>query len=79
MACRRADTRIQELTDEELAAWRGILRVHSALVKTLDAELQAAHGLPLSSYEVLIYLQRRPASGGAWPSWPRTCCSAARA
>src|ERR687893_828003 len=42
---------VQELEDAELAAWRGMLRVHSALVKALDAELEAAHGLPLSSYE----------------------------
>jgi DNA-binding MarR family transcriptional regulator len=48
---------IQELTAAELGAWRGFLRVHTALVKQLDAELEAAHGLPLSSYEVLINLQ----------------------
>ena len=46
-----------ELTPQELAAWRGFLRVHAALVKQLDAELEAAHGLPLSSYEVLITLR----------------------
>jgi DNA-binding MarR family transcriptional regulator len=56
----QTDTRIQELTDEELAAWRGMLRVHSALVKTLDAELLARHDLPLTSYEVLINLQAAP-------------------
>ena len=36
---------IQELEPAELGAWRGLLRVHSALVKALDAELLAA-GLP---------------------------------
>lgn len=46
-----------QLTDAELAAWRGFLRVHAALVKQLDAELDRAHGLPLSSYEVLITLR----------------------
>jgi DNA-binding MarR family transcriptional regulator len=51
---------ITELTPEELAAWRGMLRVHSALVKALDAELIAGHELPLSSYEVLINLQAAP-------------------
>ena len=40
----------------ELSAWRGFLRVHAALLKELDAELQAEHGLPLSSYEVLLTL-----------------------
>ena len=48
------------LTAEELAAWRGMLRVHTALVKALDAELAAAHDLPLSSYEVLITLESAP-------------------
>jgi DNA-binding MarR family transcriptional regulator len=43
---------IEELTGMELGAWRGLLRVH--------AELEAAHGLPLSSYDVLIYLQSAP-------------------
>jgi DNA-binding MarR family transcriptional regulator len=50
----------QELSPAELGAWRGFLRVHSTLVKALDAELQAAHGLPLSSYEVLITLRTAP-------------------
>ena len=49
-----------ELSPVELGAWRGLLRVHSALVKSLDAELSAAHELPLSSYEVLITLEAAP-------------------
>jgi DNA-binding MarR family transcriptional regulator len=53
-------TGINELTAEQLAAWRGLLRVHSALVKALDAELLAGHDLPLTSYEVLINLQAAP-------------------
>jgi DNA-binding MarR family transcriptional regulator len=51
---------VHELSAEELAAWRGLLRVHSALVKALDAELLASHELPLTSYEVLINLQAAP-------------------
>jgi DNA-binding MarR family transcriptional regulator len=51
---------VHELTGTELGAWRGLLRVHAALVRELDAELDAAHGLPLSSYDVLIYLQAAP-------------------
>jgi DNA-binding MarR family transcriptional regulator len=51
---------IRELAPEELGAWRGLLRVHSALVKALDAELLARHDLPLTSYEVLINLQAAP-------------------
>jgi DNA-binding MarR family transcriptional regulator len=53
-------TQIEELTPVELGAWRGLLRVHTALVKELDAELDSAHGLPLSSYDVLIYLRSAP-------------------
>jgi DNA-binding MarR family transcriptional regulator len=44
------------LTPPELRAWRGMLRVHAALAKALDAQLEATHGLQLSSYEVLMYL-----------------------
>jgi DNA-binding MarR family transcriptional regulator len=56
----KTDAAARELEPVELAAWRGLLRVHSALVKALDAELHAAHGLPLISYEVLINLQAAP-------------------
>jgi len=49
-----------DLAPAELAAWRGLLRVHAALAKALDAELAQAHDLPLSSYEVLITLQSAP-------------------
>jgi DNA-binding MarR family transcriptional regulator len=49
-----------DLAPAELAAWRGLLRVHAALAKALDAELSQAHDLPLSSYEVLITLQSAP-------------------
>jgi DNA-binding MarR family transcriptional regulator len=37
-------------------AWRGLLRTHACLSKRLDAELERAHGLPISSYEVLHHL-----------------------
>jgi DNA-binding MarR family transcriptional regulator len=49
-----------DLAPAELAAWRGLLRVHAALAKLLDAELASEHDLPLSSYEVLITLQSAP-------------------
>ena len=55
-----SQTPLRELSAEELGAWRGFLRVHSALVKALDAELLAEHQLPLTSYEVLINLQAAP-------------------
>ncbi len=48
------------LDAEELAAWRGFLRAHAALTRALDAELLREHGLPLSSYEVLLFLAEAP-------------------
>ena len=45
-----------QLSEAELEAWHGLLRVHSSLVKVLDAELEHAHGIALSSYEVLARL-----------------------
>jgi DNA-binding MarR family transcriptional regulator len=45
------------LTPVELAAWRGLLRAHSALVRELDAELRANHDLSLLEYEVLLVLE----------------------
>ena len=44
------------LSPRELRAWRGLLRVHATMVKALDAELERAHGLSLTSYEVLLFL-----------------------
>jgi len=44
------------LDEEELAAWRGMLRTHAELTRELDAELAREHDMPLSSYEVLLYL-----------------------
>ena len=48
------------LSRDELAAWRGLLRVHARMSKALDAELMREHRLPLSSYEVLLYLADSP-------------------
>jgi DNA-binding MarR family transcriptional regulator len=49
------------LDRDELGAWRGMLRAHAELTRALDAELTAAHGLPLSSYEVLLFVGSAPA------------------
>jgi DNA-binding MarR family transcriptional regulator len=48
------------LDREELAAWRGMLRVHADMTRVLDAELTHRHGLPLTSYEVLLFLADSP-------------------
>lgn len=52
----RSSASTDRLSDRELRAWRGMLRTHAALTKALDADLEAEHGLPLSSYEVLLHL-----------------------
>jgi DNA-binding MarR family transcriptional regulator len=44
----------------ELAAWRGLLRVHARMIRELSAELERTHGMPLSSYEVLLVLANAP-------------------
>jgi DNA-binding MarR family transcriptional regulator len=48
------------LTDLELSAWRNFLRVHATLTRELDEELRSAHGLPLTSYDVLVNLEGAP-------------------
>jgi DNA-binding MarR family transcriptional regulator len=50
----------RRLTDEQLAAWSGFLRGHAQIVRALDAELEREHGLPLTSYDVLIQLSLAP-------------------
>jgi DNA-binding MarR family transcriptional regulator len=47
---------IQALTERELGAWRGLLITHATLVKSLDQQLCNEHDLPLSSYEVLMFV-----------------------
>ena len=46
-----------KLTPLELGAWREFLRAHAVLTRELDEELRRAHGLPLSSYDVLVNLE----------------------
>ena len=47
----------ERLTPLELGAWRELLRVHASLTRELDEELRRSHGLPLSSYDVLVNLE----------------------
>lgn len=47
-----------ELACEEMAAWGGLLRAHASLVRALDVEMQAEHGISLTQYEVLLLLSR---------------------
>jgi DNA-binding MarR family transcriptional regulator len=48
-------------TPEEFAAWRGMLRVHSAVFRELDRQLLAEHGFGIDSYAVMITLVTAPA------------------
>ena len=48
------------LSRRELNAWRGMLGTQSALIARLDDELEREHGLPLTSYEVLLHLNEEP-------------------
>jgi DNA-binding MarR family transcriptional regulator len=58
-ATQSADGASVELAEE---AWRSLLRARACLARRLDAELERAHGLPMSSYEVLHHLAQ--SSGG---------------
>jgi len=43
-----------------LDAWRSYLQSHASIVRELDAELVAAHGMTTRDYEVLLYLAQAP-------------------
>lgn len=43
-----------------LDAWRSYLQSHASILRELDAELVAAHGLTTRDYEVLLYLAQAP-------------------
>ena len=49
-----------DLNEVELRAWRGLVHAHDALIKRLDADLEAAHAINLSSYQVLSALDEAP-------------------
>jgi DNA-binding MarR family transcriptional regulator len=40
--------------------WRNFLRVHARMLRRLEADLLAEHGLPLASYDVLVQLVEAP-------------------
>src|SRR3954453_5895206 len=43
--------------------WGALLKVHATVVPRLDRELQEAHGLPLTWYDVLLELNTAPDGG----------------
>jgi DNA-binding MarR family transcriptional regulator len=44
------------LNSVALEAWRSYLQSHASIVRVLDAELDAEHGLTTRDYEVMLYL-----------------------
>ncbi len=53
----------RDLAPSQQEAWFGLLRFHATAIRELDEELESAHGLPLSSYDVLVQLARGPVEG----------------
>ena len=45
-----------ELEGAALESWRSYLQSHASIVRVLDAELVAEHGITARDYEVLLYL-----------------------
>lgn len=43
-----------------LEAWRSYLQSHASILRELDTELRASHGLTSRDYEVLLYLAQAP-------------------
>ncbi len=43
-----------------LAAWRSYLQSHATILRDLDAELTATHGVTTRDYQVLLYLAEAP-------------------
>jgi DNA-binding MarR family transcriptional regulator len=47
---------ISRLEGTALEAWRSYIQSHASILRLLDAELVAEHGLTTRDYEVLLYL-----------------------
>jgi DNA-binding MarR family transcriptional regulator len=47
----------QLVTGPLMVAWQRLLRANCVLSRVLDTELQAAHGLTISDYDVLVQLR----------------------
>lgn len=47
-------------TAPDLGVWRRFLYAHTSVMRTLEAELVGATGLPLASFDVLVHLGEAP-------------------
>lgn len=52
-----------DLPANDRAAWAGMLRTHSVVVRALDDELEREHGLSLNTYDVLVQLSLAGSDG----------------
>jgi DNA-binding MarR family transcriptional regulator len=59
----RSSSALADLSSEEFAIWAGFLQTHAALARELDTDLRAAHGLPLTDFEILLWLANQPCEG----------------
>jgi DNA-binding MarR family transcriptional regulator len=50
----------ERLEGVALDAWRSYLQSHASILRMLDAELVAEHGMTTRDYEVLLYLAQAP-------------------
>jgi DNA-binding MarR family transcriptional regulator len=55
-----ATTSPERLEGAELDAWRSYLQSHASILRVLDAELVAEHGMTTRDYEVLLFLAQAP-------------------
>jgi DNA-binding MarR family transcriptional regulator len=55
-----SEPEVRWLDEPEMAAWRSLIEASTGLLAVLDNELQAAHGLSLGDYEVLVHLSEAP-------------------
>lgn len=47
-----------QLSDQQFEAWKAFLRAQSELIRTLDRELEAERGLPITFFDVLAQLSQ---------------------
>jgi DNA-binding MarR family transcriptional regulator len=55
-----AVTAPSRLDGTALEAWRSFLQSHASILRALDADLVAEHGMTSRDYEVLLYLSQAP-------------------
>jgi DNA-binding MarR family transcriptional regulator len=55
-----ATTAPSRLDGAALEAWRSFLQSHASILRELDADLVAEHGMTSRDYEVLLYLSQAP-------------------